>query len=234
MKIIDCTRPIIFFILLLFPLTSAAGPSRVLRVIDGDTIQVLFKSRPRKLKFLKVDIPESVYPSKRQNIPLKKAAYEFTKRHLTGRYVSLEFEGEFTGRYGVLLAYVFVDGINFNLEIVSRGLSPYYTRYGASRKYDKEFKTVEKRARDAKLGIWNNPELTEKYLRLKSEWAGNRKDIKQLKSEKKVTVYHGNIKSKKFHKPSCRYFFSKDCKIIFHSRDEAVAAGYIPCRECKP
>jgi len=82
----------------------------------------------------------------------------------------LEFEGAFRGRYGRLLAYVIVDGVNFNLELVRQGLSPYYMKYGLSQKYDKEFRETEKYARKHQLNIWGDPELTKKYLRLKSKW----------------------------------------------------------------
>jgi len=33
-----------------------------------------------------------------------------------------------------LLAYVFVDGQNLNLDLVRQGLSPYYTKYSKSEK----------------------------------------------------------------------------------------------------
>lgn len=223
-----------FLLFLLIPLTASATQTKVLKVIDGSTIQVLHNGRPEKVKLLKVDTPQSVYPDKKQIIPLGKAASEYTGKRLSGKFVKLEFEGEFTGRYGMLLAYVFVDGTNFNLELVSKGFSPYFTRYGKSKNYDKEFKIAERSARNKKLGIWRNPELAEKYLKLKSEWNRNRTDIKQFKAKKKVSVYHGNIKSKIFHKPSCKYFFCKNCKAVFHSRDEAIAAGYIPCKDCRP
>jgi len=49
-------------------------------------------------------------------------------------------------------------------------LSPYYTKYGRSQKYDAEFRAAEKQARKEKLNIWGDPELTKKYLRLKSKW----------------------------------------------------------------
>jgi len=47
------------------------------------------------------------------------------------------------GNYGRLLAYVFGDGKNFNIELVSQGLSPHYTKYGLSQKYDQEFRERE-------------------------------------------------------------------------------------------
>ena len=41
---------------------------------------------------------------------------------------------------------------------------------GKSEKYDAEFRAAEKLVRKEKLNIWADPELTEKYLRLKSKW----------------------------------------------------------------
>jgi len=45
-----------------------------------------------------------------------------------------------------------------------------YTKYGLSEKYDKEFREVEKYARKHQLNIWGDPDITKKYLRLKSKW----------------------------------------------------------------
>lgn len=47
-------------------------------------------------------------------------------------------------------------------------------------------------------------------------------------------VFHGNTKSYVFHRPGCRYFDCKHCTRVFSSREEAVAAGFRPCRVCKP
>jgi Staphylococcal nuclease homologue len=41
------------------------------------------------------------------------------------------------------MAYVFVDGQNLNIDPVRQGLSPYYTKYGKSEKYDAEFRAAE-------------------------------------------------------------------------------------------
>ncbi len=51
--------------------------------------------------------------------------------------------------------------------------------------------------------------------------------------EEKVR-YHGNTKSKKFHLVSCRYYDCKNCTKNFKSKDQAIAAGFVPCKVCKP
>jgi len=164
--------PILIFFLVLLPshsLTGHPSPSlarkhRVIRIVDGDTILVNYKGKQEMVNLLRINTPESVHPDAKQHIPLRKIASDYTKKRLKGKYVELEFEGAFRGRYGRLLAYVIVDGVNFNLELVRQGLSPYYTKYGPSQKYDKEFREAEKYARKHLLNIWGNPELTKKYL----------------------------------------------------------------------
>jgi micrococcal nuclease len=167
-----------FFILcLLFAALAHNSPSfadagyRVIRVVDGDTIVVDYEGCSEKVRMLCVDTPESVHPDKKQNIPMGKVASRFAKERLSGKYVGLEFEGHrFRDYYGRLLAYVIVDGTNFSLELVRQGMSPYYTKYGYSARYDEQFRALEKQARKEELGIWGDPELTRKYLRLKSKW----------------------------------------------------------------
>jgi micrococcal nuclease len=99
-----------------------------------------------------------------------KVASDYTKQRLADKSVGIELETKTRGKYGRLLAYVFVDGQNFNLELVREGMSPYYTKYGLSEKYDQDFRKAERYARDNKRHIWGDPDLTDKYLRLKSKW----------------------------------------------------------------
>jgi micrococcal nuclease len=122
---------LIAFLLALFTLSSAAQ-FKVIRVVDGDTIVVDYKGKYEKVRLLCVNTPESVHPDKKQNSPMGKVASNYTTESLKRKYVDLEFEGTKRGKYGRLLAYVLVDGTNFNLELVEMRLSPYYTKYGLS------------------------------------------------------------------------------------------------------
>jgi methylphosphotriester-DNA--protein-cysteine methyltransferase len=49
-------------------------------------------------------------------------------------------------------------------------------------------------------------------------------------------VYWGSVNSNKFHYPSCRWAkrINPDNLIKFNSRDEALKAGYVPCKVCQP
>ncbi len=64
------------------------------------------------------------------------------------------------GYYGRMLAHVIIvkptGEINLAVELVRRGHSPYFTKYGRSRRFDAEFRKAEAEARKAKLGIWGS------------------------------------------------------------------------------
>lgn len=56
-------------------------------------------------------------------------------------------------RYGRVVAYVFVNGVNVNLEQVKRGYAWAYTEY-LDRPYASEFYEAEKQARKQRFGLW--------------------------------------------------------------------------------
>lgn len=55
-------------------------------------------------------------------------------------------------------------------------------------------------------------------------------------SDNSGSTYLGSSKSGKFHKPSCEWAqkIKGNNKVVFHSRDEAINAGYKPCSVCSP
>ncbi len=48
--------------------------------------------------------------------------------------------------------------------------------------------------------------------------------------------YVGNANSKKFHYSDCSFVdkMNPANRVNFNTRDEAVNAGYVPCKRCKP
>lgn len=50
------------------------------------------------------------------------------------------------------------------------------------------------------------------------------------------TVYWASAKANKFHKPSCEWAqkIKESNKIVYTSRDEAIADGRVPCGACNP
>lgn len=145
---------IITSLFLLFTIPALAGQHQVVKVVDGDTIDVLYMGKKERIRLLCVDTPESVHPDQSRNTEMGRKASAYTKSRLTGKSVDLEFESKLRGKYGRLLAYVILDGKNFNVELVREGWSPYYTKYGTSEHHHVEFQQAQKYAKAQGGNVW--------------------------------------------------------------------------------
>ncbi len=224
-------------LLFFFVLPCFADLYTVVRVVDGDTIDIDYNGEKERIRLLNVDTPESVHPNKTKNTELGKKASDYTKKRLTGKSVSLEFGGKKRGKYGRLLAYVILDKNNFNLELVQKGWSPYYTKYGKSYAFHAQFTAAQTMARANGLNIWAEPILISKNVQSGEYLAPALPPTDKTDKSAQLAradPFHGNIKSHKFHKPNCRYFNCNSCTKIFSSRDAALLAGYSPCKLCSP
>lgn len=98
----------------------APGDAEVVRVVDGDTIDVRVAGRTERVRYIGMDTPETVKPGAPVECfgPQAGAANE---RLVGGEEVRLERDTELRDRYGRLLAYVYVNGALVNEELVRRG-----------------------------------------------------------------------------------------------------------------
>ena len=132
------------------------------RVVDGDTLKVTCPgSKKDTVRLIGVDTPETKHPSK----PVQyfgREASAFTKRMAQGKKVRLEFDQAYAatnhrGKYGRLLAYVFVEQpggkwFDLNAQLLAQGYAHAYTRFPFSRM--EEFRRLEREAREAGRGLW--------------------------------------------------------------------------------
>ncbi len=88
----------------------------------------------------------------------KKFALDFFVGDISVR-LERDHPKDMRGRFGRLLTYVYVkrgdDWINYNIEAVRAGMSPYFTKYGYSRRFHDEFVAAQDEARAARRGIWD-------------------------------------------------------------------------------
>lgn len=141
--------------------------ARVVRVIDGDTIQVrLSNARTERVRLIGMDTPE-VYESEKlerdaresgrsraEIQALGRLASEFTKKHLDGRDLALELDVQMRDRYGRLLAYIWLpDGIQFNVLILREGYAQVLT-IPPNVKYTDLFLACQREAREKVRGLW--------------------------------------------------------------------------------
>lgn len=135
----------------------------VKRVIDGDTLQL---ENGERLRLIGIDSPEMHESDKlyrdsqrsgkdiRTIKELGRRAYEFTKKLVEGKYVSLEFDVEKYDKYGRLLAYVYLkDGTFINAKIVEQGYANLMT-IPPNVKYADLFLKLYREARTRKRGLW--------------------------------------------------------------------------------
>lgn len=143
------------------------GLDNSLRLLAIDTEETFKHDKERKLfaagwaSYLVAMRGNSTRPVKMAT-PLGEDAKEFARGFFEGvTRVRLERDhpGEIRDYYNRYLAYIFVEKngkwVNYNLETVRAGMSPYFTKYGRSRRFHSEFVDAEAQARQAKLGIWN-------------------------------------------------------------------------------
>jgi micrococcal nuclease len=95
----------------------------VLKIVDGDTIDVRLEGCTVRVRSIGVNTPETSHPMKGVE-PFGKEAKEATRRLVEGQTVRLERDVEQYDRYGLLLAYVDVGDTMVNAEWVRQG----YTR----------------------------------------------------------------------------------------------------------
>jgi micrococcal nuclease len=196
-----------------------ANTVRVIRVVDGDTLEVNLQGTKEKVRLIGVDTPETVHPTIGEE-PYGREASNFTKEKLTGQKVVLEFDVEERDRYGRLLAYVWLDGEMFNEVLLSEGYAQIAT-YPPNVRYVERFQAAQQEAREAERGLWGIIEeepVTAQGERLES------------------SNWLGNANTKKFHYPDCQHGqrTKSHNQVWFDFRQEALDAGYEPCGVCKP
>ncbi|OGH51774.1 MAG: hypothetical protein A3G13_01840 [Candidatus Levybacteria bacterium RIFCSPLOWO2_12_FULL_37_7] len=136
--------------------TSNITLYQVVHVVDGDTIQVDINGSKETIRLIGVDTPEVVDPRKPVQCFGREASNK-TKEILIGKKVRLESDPTQSNRdkYQRLLRYVFLeDGTLFNKLLIEQGYAHEYTYQSNSYRYQLEFKTAEKDARENKRGLW--------------------------------------------------------------------------------
>jgi endonuclease YncB( thermonuclease family) len=121
--------------------------AKVIGVTDGDTIVVLTNDNKQiKIRLEGIDCPET-----KQDFGTK--AKQLTVDLCFQKTVRIEQSG--TDRYGRMLAFVFLDDVCINKELIKQGMAWHYKQYNK----DQELASLEEKARNRKIGIWsqNNP-----------------------------------------------------------------------------
>jgi micrococcal nuclease len=130
---------------------------RVARVVDGDTLDIEVPDHGKpvtRIRLWGVDTPETGHG----RMPLMHFGPEakaFAQQTLEGRRVHVVLSPKKSrGKYGRLLAYVFLErgGRMFNEMLLREGFA--YADLRFKHHYDDRFQSIEKLARRANIGLW--------------------------------------------------------------------------------
>lgn len=127
--------------------------------VDGDTIKVERNGKQVTVRFLAIDTPETVHPTKGVE-PYGKEASDYTcDKVKNAKTLELELDpgsDEFD-KYERLLAWIYVDGNLLQSELVSLGYARVAYLYG-DYLYTTDLQELESEAGNNKLGIWSEEE----------------------------------------------------------------------------
>ncbi len=147
--------------------TGESSLVKITRVIDGDTMDVRFKDGSTdRVRLLGVDTPETNAKNKPDEYgditDLKcltrwgNKSDDYAKKVLDGREVLLVFDEEAgeRGYYGRLLAYIEIDGYDFNESLISRGYARVYEEGTSSR--EERYLSEQNKVISAGTGLWGD------------------------------------------------------------------------------
>lgn len=134
--------------------------------VDGDTIKVILDDKKTTVRFLAIDTPETVHPTKGEQ-PFGKEASNYTcDKVKNAKKLEIEYdEGSTkTDKYNRALGWVFIDDTLLQKDLVSLGYAKVAYLYG-DYKYTENLKKEESIAKSKKLGVWSlEEEITTKKI----------------------------------------------------------------------
>ena len=203
----------VLFILMLITLLSLpiiAQTYQASKVIDGDTIEL---SNEEWIRYIGINAPEL-----RNGIPdpYSQEAFEANRDLVVGKEAYLEFDVQERERYDRMLAYTYFDDLFIYTWLVENGYAQIMT-IPPNVAYQDLLLELETKTREENRGLWE------------IEPVENKKEDSEF-------PYVGNKNSKKFHHYYCGSVddMKEKNKVFFLTREDAVEAGYVPCKRCHP
>ena len=120
----------------------------VARIVDGDTIEL---DNGQKIRYLMVNTPETTGG---KNECYGTNAVQFNTDLVAGKRVTLDYDAQCEDMFGRTLAYVTVNGIEVNTELVKRGFACVLHIPPNGDDRADEFEALEDEAKAENRGLW--------------------------------------------------------------------------------
>ncbi|WP_010289067.1 thermonuclease family protein [Kurthia massiliensis] len=141
---------------------------QLLKVIDGDTIRILYKGKKETLNYLLINTPDI---NKACSQPYANNAYKRNKEFIIGKNLQIKFEQDHKKRdeTGALIAYVFADNELVQKALLDKGYATLTAVDNVSYEYLDVLQDAENNAKDQAINIWseNNYVQNNKFKKCK-------------------------------------------------------------------
>ena len=135
-------------------LSERTGPIKVVKVIDGDTIDLEDGKTVRLSGINTPETGECYYEEAKQKL----------KELIFNKDVFLERDRTDIDRYDRLLRYIYLGNISINFLMVEEGYAMVFDKYKDDTKYYEQLKEVEKQAMGRGLWLCSNPRENCSYV----------------------------------------------------------------------
>lgn len=130
---------------------SSGQQFKVIKVYDGDSLLVRGLDLTLKIRMVGIDAPETG-GSRKPGQPYSQKAHQYLSRQIHNRSVTLKTYG--LGGYNRILAEVFINDINMNLEMVKAGLAEVYQGSKPKTFNAAPYLAAQDQARIRRIGMW--------------------------------------------------------------------------------
>ena len=239
------------------PFSTTATPCQIIRVIDGDTVDVMVNDALLRIRLMGYDTPEVCNPSKpgyeHWGIQSSEAVQRIVEKgsKFTIRLDKVGKEKSWNSdRYGRILAHIEVDGVLLGLKVIKYGDGEVVDGFPIEEDILQLYKKAEHEAKINDLGMWsdiNRYKLEKKQSHKKRKWnlqtlIENRNDrnmtqqlLKDVLRDMLGSILLKSRDSVVLHKEGCHHVNRiKFVRSIEFTEDwlEANANSIRPCKIC--
>jgi endonuclease YncB( thermonuclease family) len=222
----------VFVTVLLFIPSLAIGAeftSKVVRVIDGDSIAVMHEGKAEQVRLNGIDCPE-------KGQAFGKKVKQVTSSMVFGRDVTVK--PKTTDRYGRMVGEVTLpDGRSLNGELVKQCWCWWFRKYAPN---DTVLRELEATARKQRLGVWADPQPVQAIGQLRLSEAGIIGEATTSAiapggiAEPLTRPILGNWRSHIYHRADCPNYseIAEHNQVAFVSESAAQQVGYRIAGNC--
>lgn len=151
---------LLFCMFLNIAVVSAKEKVEFSKCVDGDTFKVLINDEVKTVRLLAVDTPESVKSGSEVEYYGKEASDYTCNMVSEAKKIELEYDknSDKTDKYDRILAWVYIDGVMLQDELVKNGYAEVAYLYG-DYMYTELLKEHQTQAELKKQGIWDEEAL---------------------------------------------------------------------------